>query len=160
MRSENFMKPNQLDISKIHPKRGEKFSPNLHSYLKQKENANFREHALIFRNVVSGHLWIGYKHEGEFIGLRLMEVLCNGRHAQRCCYTNINFELQELPKFWEQYLSIGRCAIDTEHREHFMNAAERYEEAGEVRTCRWCGRKQRQRKWTETVQHIEWVNSL
>ena len=112
----------------------------------------------------AGTLLIGYRCQDvdsnpvdkDFIGVRLMATLCQGSKADSWCYSGITDDIELVENFWDQYLRVGRCAIDPEHEEHF-SGAKRYTEADEERSCLWCGAQHRKEFHRRTVQDVLWV---
>ena len=102
------------------------------------------------------------QHEGDqdFSGCRVLEILVAGSSAPRSCYTGAMLDLEAVPGFWEEYLRIGRCAIDPDHQESFQGN-QRFEILSDgtttIRTCRWCGHKQTQVLTPRTVFDESWV---
>lgn len=130
----NQVKPNALDIKKINPRLGDKYSPNLYKYMRKNKGAQMYARAYKDND---GHVWIGYIHEGDFIGARLNAILCNGSKVLTFCYSRFD-GLEEIKSFWPGYIRIGRCAIDPEHQTPFLGDT-RWEQKEGIRSCRWCG---------------------
>lgn len=149
--------------SAINPRRKPSFSPNLHRWLKAWAK-NHPEHILpevwLDRDGLK-LLRIGRQSREEhqhkdcgFVGVRLNSVLCNGTSAnkERGWFINLGpGNMTHIADFWERYLQIGRCAIDTEHRGSFIGDEGRYVMAGDVRTCTWCGAQHLRRIETKTI---------
>jgi hypothetical protein len=149
--------PNRLVLGSISPARHEKFSQNLFRWLKK--NRTYAEYAQVWRDE-QDTLWIGYQDGTFFTGGRLMQVLCHGPKTKVFAYPLNRFtKLTQVEGFWERYMEIGRCAIDTNHAHHFLNADNRWLTTGKRRTCQWCGHQQRLRsRKIVTIRH-EWVAS-
>ena len=47
--------------------------------------------------------------------------------------------MDHIQDFWERYIQIGRCTIDTKHEWFFINSDDRYIMNRSIRTCTWCG---------------------
>lgn len=151
------MKPNMLDLSAIHPRRGDKYSPNLHKFMALRSHTLFGRYGRIYRDQ-DDVLWLGFIHDGDFIGARLVAVLCNGAKEQTGCYSPSRLGLNEVADFWQRYQADGRCAIDTAHTMHFIGDESRWEGDEEHRTCKWCGKaSQRRERWQELVDRNRWV---
>jgi hypothetical protein len=147
---------NSLDLNTIDPSNGAKFSPNLHSFLSMRR----RRHTLQYMRVYVDKdktLWIGYFDTDCFIGNRLMQVLCYGPKSETFAYVKMK-DLVEVPNFWKNYQKVGRCAIDTEHKQYFVGDDTRWSLQGDHRSCQWCGRghQRLQQKVTQEVR-TEWV---
>lgn len=153
--------PSSLSIQDLTPKKHEKFSPNLHRWLTARGNSSRVTHSRVYR-LKNGTRWIGYLDEDFFIGARLMGVLCNGRREDSAAYPRAGMgPMEEDVGFWDRYLAIGRCAIDPEHREHFINAVNRFIGVSKtVRCCNWCGQRQVLKRWVESVKREKWENGL
>lgn len=136
-------KHNNLTVSKINPEAGDKFSPRLHAYLKK---AGPQTRIMqVYRDLDKG-LWIGFFDEGCFIGARLSLVLCEGGKTKRGAFTGgWTKDLFEVQDFWENYMKVGRCAIDPEHETSFLDET-RWKVDGKTRHCLWCG---------NATQHLE-----
>ena len=145
---------NGLDLAAIHPGKGGRFSPHLHSWLTMRGSS----HGWTSRVYVdaSGVLWIGMLDNGDLFGARLMNVLCYGVKAERACWAGLR-GLVEVQDFWQRYSRDGRCAIDTTHTKSFLGDDARWDVKGDTRTCLWCGKGQQVlARWTETVVRSEW----
>jgi len=146
---------NGLDVSAIHPRNGAKYSPNLHKWLTMRNKKHHAWTSRVYRDT-GGMLWIGMLDLGDLIGARLMNVLCCGTKAESFCYAGMR-GLVEVADFWPRYVAEGRCAVDPEHKSHFVGDDTRWTQDGETRACLWCGNaKQVMKRWTETVDRHEW----
>src|SRR5690606_14552200 len=67
-------------------------------------------------------------------------------------------ELTEVKDFWARYESVGRCAVDPDHSQHFLNSDSRFLENPSTRKCTWCGQEQILHRWVEQVVEEEWKN--
>jgi hypothetical protein len=136
------MTPSEL-CPLISPKLSEKFSPNLHRYLKKRRKL---DPALIVGTDPDGEQYLGRPDQEEpqhFIGLRLIEVL-NKTRANSAFL--LNKTVTPDPTFWDRYIKIGRCAIDPDHELAFLSSKSRYTRKGDIRTCTWCGATHRSKK--------------
>lgn len=155
----------------IHPSKKPSFSPNLHKWVKHWAKTH-PEHMLPevwLENDGLKLLRIGYQSRGEkesktcgFVGVRLNAVLCNGTSAnkERGWFTNLGpGNMTHIADFWERYLQIGRCAIDTDHKTGFIGDEGRYVMAGKIRTCTWCGAQHKLRiekkVTTKLIEHYD-----
>lgn len=126
---------NGLDVEKISPAYGDKFSPNLFSYLKGRRT--FKDLVRLYLSEDSTR-WLGYFDDvGHFTGARLSQVLSFGAKARTNTIVNLG-PLIEDETFWERYLLDGRCAIDPGHREPFIGERWKTSADGTERTCLWC----------------------
>lgn len=129
-------------IDQINPKLSSKFSPNLYRWM-----GKYRQTPGLIRvyRDLGDRLWIGYFDGDGFSGSRIWSVLCNGRKACDMAYTSNHTKelgLKEVDGFWPEYLRIGRCAIDPDHKRYFTDDDKRWLVNGDHRTCLWCGAKQ------------------
>lgn len=150
----------------IAPSNGDKFSPNLHTWLNKH---NVRKYIVwwglprLFTKETENmrtQLYIGWvDKENVFTGCRLFAVLSQSDH-EIYCFGNVDkIGFAEVPDFWERYIAIGRCAIDTEHGQRFVKDESRWRVEGDARFCQWCGNcTQSLHKWTETVERQGWKN--
>lgn len=143
-----------LMIKNIAPSISPAFSPNLYRWLKAYGHAyddggvaetvyRVVPDTRLAKEFGASALFIGcpyeqYEGDTDFSGSLLISVLCNGSQAKRFCYAGAAPSLVQVEGFWDNYLSIGRCAIDTEHNEHFYSV-DRYIGDSLKRTCLWCG---------------------
>lgn len=146
--------PNGLDLGAIAPGRAAMYSPNLWKYLAA--NKVPARYATGFRHRHEGTLWLGYIHDGEFVGTKLMQVLCQGARACAGCYVGLAPRLEVVPDFWAGYVRLGRCFIDPGHQQHFIDT--RWREEGDTRTCLWCGHLQHRHTWEQRVQRQAWCS--
>lgn len=151
---------NGLAVADIHPRRGAKYSPNLHKWLTQRDRKHRAWTSSVFRDR-DGALWIGMlDDDGLFlIGCRLIQVLCNGGKAESMAYSLKQLgPLEEVSDFWARYGADGRCAIDSDHKMHFVGDDTRWRVSGDERECMWCGNvRQRRERYTRTTEHERWV---
>lgn len=158
----------KLDLEQISPRLGAQFSPNLYQWMKK--NGHFGRDGSgtpysVWRVKAGnakapfgeGSLMIGMPGDlGDFLGSRLMNVLCEGGKASTWCYPGLQQRLEPVEGFWERYLSVGRCAVDPDHSIHYLD--DRWFQAGpDKRTCRWCGLVQGRRVFSEMIEREEWV---
>ena len=92
--------------------------------------------------LVIGSPYAAHEGDTDVSGVHVMEVLCHGADASRVCLAGALDSLEEVTDFWTRYQRIGRCAIDVEHKTSFVHGV-RYDTAGEVETCMWCGHQRR-----------------
>lgn len=136
-----------------------KYSPNLHKWLKKQRPAMGLPG--VYRNIDTKQLEVVWRYPDDlFVGSRMNQILCAGSRARVYSYARATTSLLELiPDFWLQYIAVGRCAVDPEHRQHFIGDETRWETIGDVRGCTWCNKAtQRLRRWTETVERKAWEN--
>jgi hypothetical protein len=144
---------NGLDIEKVSPDKGAKFSPNLYRWLKGQKS---RAWALRVYRCTDNILWIGMLDGRELIGSKLIGVLCNGRKENTAAWQHI--DAVEVAEFWERYVAEGRCAIDPDHSMYFRGDDTRWQTLDQTRSCLWCGKAtQTFKRWSETVQREGWV---
>jgi hypothetical protein len=158
-----MMMENGLDLAVINPRNRPQFSPNLYKFLKTAGTARAGTYR-VFRDA-DNVLWIGSLDSEEhwFHGAQLMSVLCFGSEEQVWAHPPGKMNgLQEVTGFWWDYMHIGRCAIDTEHKKSFIGDETRwaFTEDGNHRSCQWCGKvHQKMEAWIEEVPRERWVNS-
>lgn len=158
-----------MELALLHPRHSPAYSPNLHRWLRQRLRPLDRTvHDQVYRvtagsllhrryDFAPGTLMIGLPFENQpfaddFGGTQLMHVLVVGSQAISMCYPGGMGGLERIDDFWERYRAIGRCAIDTDHTEHFIGGANRFVVQGDTRTCQWCGAQQRR---SIQIQHVE-----
>lgn len=147
---------NGLDVRKINPNNGDKYSPNLYRWLIKRDKKHRAWSSRVYRSS-DDVLWIGGFFDGDFIGARLNEVLCNGAKQDSACWVTLN-NLVEVDDFWQRYTIDGRCAIDTDHDILFVGDGSRWKTEGDNRSCTWCGKaSQVMKRWTEAVERSKWI---
>jgi hypothetical protein len=144
---------NGLSLHAIRPECGDMYSKNLYLWIKHLK-AGQRERLGVF--IHSGmDSYIGEIYDGDFIGSRLTEVLCQGGGAKIWCFSNLAHELSEIKYFWHTYKEIGKCAFDTKHV--LYPDATRYRQIdAKTRQCAWCGRKETLHIEKEVITHEVW----
>lgn len=150
----NTSPPNRLDLALIAPGSAAKYSSNLWHFLRANRAASRFSTGFVQRE--EGTVWLGYIHDGDFCGTRLMHVLCAGAKATTGCYVGLASSLDVIENFWEGYIRLGRCFLDPLHSQHFIDP--RWREEGDRRTCLWCGHVQHKCRWTEQVQRESWLS--
>lgn len=161
-----------LRLLQLQPKLSPAFSPNLYRWMRS--SAHFYSDGGVAEAIYrvkagtpaasylgAGTLMIGYPMDGypgdkDFSGARVIAVLCNGSGERRACFASLAPDLEVVEGFWDRYLAVGRCAIDPDHREHFMDG-ERYRVDGDARTCLWCGVTHKRVLTPRTVMDESWV---
>ncbi len=161
-----------LRCADLLPNKAASFSPNLYRWMRKV--AHFYRDGGVAEGVYrvksktktakafgAGTLLIGFPINGypgdtDFSGTRLMAALCQGAKAERLCFAGITPDLEVVDGFWDRYLTIGRCAIDPEHQEHFIGG-DRYRMNGETRICLWCGTIHQRKLTPRTVMDESWV---
>ena len=152
-----------INLSAINPKKHPKYSPNLYKWLSHPDRKNSRLFGMlkVYRSP-DGILWIGYIHPelkgySEFLAAKLNGVLCNGS-KEKWGWRN-GASMVEVEGFWQEYETIGRCAIDRDHEIAFVGDETRWQQNGDLRHCQWCGQvTQRLHAWTEVVAKEAWRN--
>lgn len=158
-----------LKLKQIAPSISAAFSPNLYRWMRAK--GHFYKDGGVLQTVFrvkpgttlaqefgAGTLMIGYagdQGENGFIGIRLIAALCHGTKAGSFYYVGMAAMLDEVADFWEQYMQVGRCAIDPDHKEGFMG--DRFTLDGDTRTCLWCGAKHDRVMTPRTVFVESWT---
>lgn len=147
---------NGLEVKAINPRKGDQYSPNLYKWLTDPKRPYRISESRVYSDA-SGLRWIGRIDDGDFIGERLLAVLCSGRQAESKCWLGLG-KLTEVECFWACYMERGRCAIDDGHEMNFIGDEGRWQADGEHRTCQWCGQRQALAKWVEPVSREQWQN--
>lgn len=148
-----------LVLKDVSPEAGPQFSPNLFRWLRK----NFRgqmEEVQVFRKETGlapghTHLYVGYLHDGDFIGSALQTILGDGGRARLFCHPGVGHTFEPVPNFWRRYVKIGRCHIDPKHKVYFVD--KRWEEGTRRRTCLWCGLVQKKVSKRKVVVETTWV---
>lgn len=157
-----------LTAKDIAPSKSASFSPNLHRWMRAKAHFfqdggvlqtvyRVKAGTSLARDIGADTLMLGYAEdqtENGFIGVRLMSALCQGAKAQSFYHMGMAPMLEVVEGFWDQYLMVGRCAIDPAHKEGFMG--DRYSVDGGMRTCLWCGAKHERVITPRTVFDESW----
>jgi hypothetical protein len=153
--TEQEQKTNGLVLSTVQTKHGEKYSPNLYQFLRH--NKLIRLYGHVWKDK-ENTLWIGLKDDGFFIGARLIAALCHGGKTPTASHAGIG-PLTEVKNFWNEYLQIGRCAIDRNHQMPFIGSENRFRTSDDpdIRTCKWCGITQQRKIHARTVIEEKWI---
>ena len=140
-RSRNgYSAPTNLDVERINPALGAKYSPNLYEFLVARKNSSQARLARVFVDT-DGTEYLGFMDDTNcLIGARLTQVLCYGDKTQVLSYCSTG-DLREREGFWDEYIADGRCALDREHRMPFIGSETRWQVAGEERHCQWCNKE-------------------
>ena len=73
------------------------------------------------------------------IGSKLMGVLCKGASEPTAAWQGI--DAVEVPNFWANYTSDGRCTIDVGHGIEFLNDESRWLVTADSRSCQWSAKQ-------------------
>jgi hypothetical protein len=143
-------------LNKIHPKNGDKYSPNLFKWLnKRKENRANTCHVFKDQN---NFLYVGYIQNERFYGARLITILCMGNKIG-IIERGKSFKFSKVDNFWKDYVEDGRCAIDPDHTMRFTGDETRWKVNGNKRICLWCNKvRQAYVKKQVTVETNQWEN--
>lgn len=151
--------------------RADKYSLNLHMWLR-KQHEHYLGAFFSPWSSVDGsmdysekakrspsHIYIGWLDEdGYLMGSMLAQIICNGTKAQTWAFAP-KLAFEELPNFWEEYDSLGKCSFDPDHCLYFNR--ERYVETGDgKRVCLWCGRKEILHVFEEVVTREKWLAAV
>ena len=135
----------------VRPEYKPSYSPSLFRWMRktQKESPSLFKDLRVFRTVNADHsphaLFIGVSWDDSlsFCGSRMSGVLCHGGRETRGVHTHLTIGknlIDVADDFWEEYLRVGRCAIDPRHMTHFASDSPRYEFPDDnTRVCLWCG---------------------
>lgn len=151
----------KFDIGAINPKRHPKYSPNLYKWIRNQMRKRCGEPVIIQRDeIMDGDkaLHVAFRSsDGFYYGARLLSILRNGAREKTWAYGRNEVEV---PDFWPRYIAHGRCAIDSEHKKHFIGDETRWEQINaNTRRCAWCGnRTQHLRKRVVRKTVAEWIN--
>lgn len=147
---------NNLDLDAISPEKGPQYSRNFHLWLKSQSSRVLAYR--VYREKLTGCLWVGILDGRELIGSKLIAVLCNGLKEKTAAWQGV--DAVEVEGFWESYMAIGRCAVDPEHSMYFVDEATRWSVVGESRHCLWCKKASQvlTRQTREVVTH-NWENT-
>lgn len=161
-----------LRLRDLNPEKSDSYSTNLYRWMTA--HAHFFTDGGVLDSVYrvkpgtrteesfgAGTLMLGYPINGhpgdtDFSGIRLTSALCNGRYAGSWCFAGMAPDLTPVVGFWDNYLLVGRCAIDPMHSVYF-SGKERYLTEGNKRKCLWCGCCQTKVVTPRTVYDESWV---
>lgn len=143
--------------------KADRFSENLMKWVRKYKDrpmfialATDGKHYFDAEKTQASLLYVGWHSldEGELMGSRLSEILCNGAKTSTWAFQR-RMKFVEVPFWWEHYIQFGKCAIDPEH--WLYADRERWEvtEDGKSRRCIWCGSHE-QYLHTEMVPKTEW----
>ena len=146
-----------MKLSELHPKKNPAYSPNLYRWMR-KHGAITREWIEMYKSD-DGRTYLGTLEADpvvkEFCGTVIGSILTEGGRAEDYCHMGLTAKnLTKVEGFWEEYLRIGRCALD---KDHYIYGDERWDETGDTRVCKWCGRVEMRERYTFTEQRERWV---
>lgn len=149
-------------VPAIDPEMHERFSPNLFAWVNRwfRNRSRASEPLEAFVDKRDGRIYLGYLFDGDVIGSCMREILTHD--SGRAEVWSIAYPLERDEGFWPRYLNFGRCAVDPRHVMYFQNAENRYSHSvagGEesVRTCTWCGFRQKLERYEVTETRERWV---
>ncbi len=135
----------------VDPRKNPAFSPNLFKWLKKNPSMIGRAD----RFTHDGVEFLGYVDDDFFVGSNLWTILGKGARATAFAYVGLAKCAVRVP-MWTDYLDRGRCAIDPEHEQTFID--ERFRTEWNCRTCLWCGHRQKREIYQVTTQRERWVS--
>lgn len=136
-------------LDELRPEQNPAYSPNLYRWLRLRGNV---AHVLRVARDKMGMLHLCL-WSGPYPGTTLLNrALCVGGKAEIVSMYLFG-DLTPIDDFWPRYRDIGRCAIDTEHKERFIGNETRWEynEDKTERKCLWCGNATQRPVRTERV---------
>lgn len=148
-------------LEEINPKNHEKYSENLYKWLKK--NKNFLPGVNVYKNIKENKLYIGCfneTHDTNFWGAGLNAVLCKMSNDLFRLHEILISDFVVIENFWEDYIKIGRCAIDVDHTMSFLNSDNRwkYTNDGNTKSCTWCNDCIKWRKlYSVTELRSRWI---
>lgn len=159
----------KLRLEDIDPSKSPAYSPNLYQYMKVRGHFStqagvaetvfvVKEGSRAANSFGAGALMIGFIDDGFLHGAPLIGALCHGAGQERMAHP-IAKSLIEFPEFWDNYLRLGRCAIDPEHQTHFLADPDRYVTTDSGRTCLWCGHQQKKIVKRRIILDESWVTA-
>jgi len=142
-------------IKRFDPKLHPKFSPNLFAWMKARlrQGVPFSMYQMVEsdRNI----LYIGMRNT-HFTGTKLWGAMSTYAPSRSVGGYIVFDDTKRLPHWFDWYEQWGRCFIDPSHTHSFLD--ERWKEEGDSRTCLWCGKRQRLRRWQEVIEKQQWEN--
>jgi len=162
-----------MTLQAIAPNHIASFSPNLYAWMKVHGHF-YREGGVLHgvwcvraqtpaskylgeSTLLLGYATAEHAQDSDFVGVRLIAALARGAKAEGMFYPGLASDIEPIPDFWEKYLEVGRCAIDPAHSEHFVGS-DRFVADGDIRTCLWCGAKQRRVLVPRVVHDESWID--
>lgn len=151
-------------LTSIDPKKqGEKYSENLHKWLKKHRNVPlfvaFSEVSdlngkPVYHNpnkTQCNQIYIGYgdMNDGWVNGAKLSAIITNGTKAQSWAYSAA-LKFTPLNDWFTQYQVQGKCLIDPSH----LFYPERWDSEENTRQCKWCEKKEQ--RITRMVPSYHW----
>lgn len=80
-----------------------------------------------------------------FIGNRIYDIMGRGEHSKIKSYSWVDYHNEFIDitqQFFDEYLMIGRCIFDRNHRMWWVGGDNQYSQVDEcLRECKWCGQK-------------------
>lgn len=150
-----------VHLASISPKNGPKYSPNLYRWMRSRKSW-WRDQVVAYRDTKTDLLYLGYFDEvpSDWLSAAMLNrILGVGSAATVCAYRNHDFEM--VPGFWSEYVRLGRCRVDPDHRQYFIGDETRWVYDGEdVRYCAWCGECRQVRTQKRVTQTIEVWESM
>lgn len=130
--------------SEIDPNKSDRYSAGIHRYIRRKRDFGTK----VFDTRMG--LVIGSVDPFGLMGVRMIDAIHDGGRARLMDFGSSGFAA--VPDFWDRYVQVGWCAIDTAHLDH----SERWLCTGNIRKCRWCGLEQRRVVESVTTERERW----
>lgn len=134
-----------------------KYSPRLYSWVKKRAYQDLEAYA-VDRSGSGGSptcIYIGVMDERGFTGKALNQILC--ATGQAGYYPGMKAKL--IPDFWDRYIARGRCYLDPEHNEYYMDERWDLKPSGKHRECLWCGHCQEKVTFIHTEERSRWKDA-
>lgn len=160
-------------LKAIDPKRDPKYSASLHKFLKKNPecchvydgNAESCPDVM-YDKARRRCFFIGYMDEKCFVGdyhaADMATVICRGGRTLVNVYVQTTDKSEpwpEIENFWDEYVRIGKCAVDPQHIVYTEDARYELSADGESRKCRWCGKTFVKKETVVTRIVTSWVEA-
>lgn len=139
---------------KLAASKDEKYSPNLRLYLRKwLSKLGDSVELVVVRSNDDVH-FIGYFHDGDFIGVILNSVFGCGTKAESGCWMGSR-NWKQIKSWWLSYQRLGVCFTDCRHSWYSQRWVKL---STHRRGCRFCGLEQKHKTITRTVRDEIWIS--
>lgn len=141
----------KIEVGALQDRNNSKFSYPLAQWVKRHGSVNGTVTAKVYKvleyaglNLPADALLISDGTESDLSRVRgsiITSVLTNGEKQPLILYIypELASRLIEVPNFWLEYLNIGQCAVDPEHK--YFSLPKRFITVGKIKHCQWCKRE-------------------
>lgn len=149
-----------IDLKKIKPRlirKSDKYSSNLYKYLKLYPNSRVYK-SVDIDNRTAMKIVVGHKNNEAITGTTLDHILASNMYRHYWLYSEYGEYEDITEQFMNDYIRIGRCLWDKDHKGWMNGDEERFSYINDdERVCNWCGEIQHKEEYEVVKKRVRWL---